>query len=268
VQRTILTSGLTPEHTDLYCKCLEDWSPETLESGDHKRRWYDKYGARGLRVRLSFDDKGTVAGMIQFLPIEHSFAEGRDLYVVLCIWVHGHKQGRGDFRGRGMGQALLAGAEAEARDLGAKGMAAWGLWLPFWMKASWFRRQGYRRADRDGIRVLMWKPFSDEARPPRWIRRRKKPGRTPGVVSVTSFLDGWCTAQNIVHERAKRAAAEFGDRIVFQTIDTSERDVFLEWGIGSGLFVDGDEVRTGPPPSYDKLRRLIERRVARLPRSR
>jgi len=85
-----------------------------------------------------------------------------------CIWVHGHKQGRGNFQGHGMGSALLDAAEADARALGAKGLAAWGLWLPFWMKASWFKRHGYRKADRQGIAVLLWKPFTGDAQPPRW----------------------------------------------------------------------------------------------------
>jgi GNAT superfamily N-acetyltransferase len=65
-------------------------------------------------------------------------AEG--LYFVYCIHVPGHKQGRGNFQGHGMGTALLCAAEEDARRLGAKGMAAWGVWLPFWMKASWFKK--------------------------------------------------------------------------------------------------------------------------------
>jgi len=47
-------------------------------------------------------------------------------------------------QGRGIGSALLEAAENDARELGAKGMAAWGLWLPFWMKASWFKKHGYK----------------------------------------------------------------------------------------------------------------------------
>ena len=271
-------TDLTKEYEDLYSLCLEDWSDEMREAGGRKAAWYAKVKDRGLRVKLARGAGGEVGGMIHYLPIERSFAEGEGLYFVLCIWVHGYKQGRGDFQRKGMGKALLRAAEDDARKLGAKGMAAWGLWLPFWMKASWFRRQGYRKADRRGLQVLLWKPFTRDAVRPRWLpERNRKPETTPGgksgtggagreqpgKVTVTSFVNGWCPAQNLVYERAKRAAAEFGDR-VFQEIDTFDREAVEEWGISDALFVDGREVRTGPPPSYEKIRKLIAKRVRKL----
>lgn len=234
------------------------------EAGDHKETWYGRMKGRGLRVKLALDDAGRVGGMIQYLPIEQSFAEGVRLHFVTCIWVHGHEQGRGNFQRRGMGKALLHAAEEDAKALGSQGMAAWGLWIPVWMKASWFKKQGYRKADRDGIRVLVWKPFFDDAVRPKWIRRKKTPKAVPGQVTVTAFINGWCPGQNIAFERAKRAAARFGDRVVFQEISTFDREVFLEWGITDALFLDGKEIGTGPPPSYEKIERLIAKRVRRL----
>jgi GNAT superfamily N-acetyltransferase len=66
------------------------------------------------------DDNGTVGGKIQYLPVEQSNVDGSGLYFILCIWVHGHKQGRGNFQRRGMGRALLEAAETDARALGAR----------------------------------------------------------------------------------------------------------------------------------------------------
>jgi hypothetical protein len=162
-----------------------------------------------------------------------------------------------------MGRALLAAAERDVAERGAKGMAAWGLALPFWMKASWFRKQGYRRVDRDGIAVLLFKPFTDDAVEPKWIRQRRTPAREPDRVAVTAFCNGWCPAQNIAFERTKRAAAEFGDDVVFREIDTSDRATFLEWGIADGVFVDGKRLRYGPPPPYERIKKRIRRHVAR-----
>lgn len=255
---------LTPEHVEEYCLCLEEWSDEIREAGSHKREWYERHKGRGLRVKLAVDEQGTVGGMIQYLPIDQSPAEGTGLYFILCVWVHGYKQGRGNFRKRGMGMALLQAAEDDARSLGAGGMAAWGVSLPFWMRASWFRKQGYRSADKMGMMALMWKPFRDDAKAPGWIRPKKKPQGEAGKVVVTGLLNGWCPAMSLVHERARRAVAELGPPVEFREVDTDDRAVFLEWGISDALFVDGKEVRTGPPPSYEKIRRKIAKKSKKI----
>jgi len=255
---------LNSEHERLYFQCLEDWSEEIKEAGDHKERWYARMKDRGLRVKLARDENGEIGGMIQYLPIEEYYLQGKDLHFILCIWVHGYKQGRGNFQKRGMGKALLRAAEEDSRALGRKGIAAWGVVLPFFMRASWFKKQGYKPLDRDGIMMLLWKPFSQDAVAPKWVRRKKKPGKTAGKVTVSAFINGWCPAQNLSFERAHRAAEQFGDKVLFQKYDTLDRDVFEEWGISDGLFIDGKEVRTGPPPSFEKIKGLIEQRVRKL----
>lgn len=255
---------LSQEHEKLYCLCLEDWSDDMKEAGSHKEVWYRKMRDKGLRVKLALDDDGQVGGMIQYVPIELSPANGEGLYFINCIWVHGHKQGRGNFQKCGMGKPLLEAAEEDAKALGAKGMAAWGLLLPFWMKARWFKKHGYTKADRQGIRVLMWKSFAENAVPPKWIKEGDKPGKVAGKVAVTAYLNGWCPAMNLVYERAKRASAEFGDKVVFETIDTLDREALLKHGICDGVFVDGKNVQGGPPPSYEKIKKLIAKRVRRL----
>ena len=167
---------LTDEHKQLYFLCLEDWSDEMKESGNHKELWYNKMKDKGLGVKLAVDDTGEVGGMIQYAPIEYSFIEGKDLYFIYCIWVHGYKKGRGNFQKKGMGTALLDAAENDVKNRGAKGIVAWGIPLPFWMKASWFKKHGYTKVDKNGIlgEVLLWKPFADDAVPPRLIRKKEK----------------------------------------------------------------------------------------------
>lgn len=166
-----------------------------------------------------------------------------------------------------MGAALLEAAEADARARGVKGMAAWGLALPVWMRASWFRRHGYRRADRRGLASLVWKPFAADAEPPAWPAvTGKRPDPIPGKVLVTGCMSGWCPAQNLAFERMRRAAAPFGDRVEVRLVDTTDRATQLAWGESDALFVDGARVRTGPPPSEAKLASLIRRRVRKLAR--
>jgi N-acetylglutamate synthase-like GNAT family acetyltransferase len=263
---SIRVVDLAPEQEALYFVCLEDWpGAEIADAGDHKARWYQWARQHGLRVKLAIDADGEVGGMIQYLPIEHAPAVGKDLHFILCVWVHAHRQGRGDRRGHGLGTALLEAAETDARALGSKGMAAWGLSLPIWMRAAWFRRHGYRRADRRELAALVWKPFSADAVAPRWLEETdRRPDLVPGKVTVTGCLSGWCPAQNLAFERARRAAAVHGARVEVRRVDTSDRATMEAWGQSDALFVDQERVRTGPPPSQARLVRLVGRHVARL----
>ena len=257
---------LAEQYEDFYLVCLEDWSGEMEEAGDHKARWYRTMRDRGLRVKLAIGDDGRPIGMIQYLPIEQSLAVGTDLYMIMCVWVHGYKQGAGDRQGRGTGAALLAVAERDTQELGAKGIVAWGVVLPFWMKARWFKKHGYRKADRIGIRVLMWKPFTEDAVPPRWIKEGSKPARVEGKVTVTAFVNGWCPACNLVYERAKRAATALGDDVVFKSVDTTEQSTMITCGQSDCVLLDGRTVQKGPPPSYDRIYKMMAKRVNKLHR--
>jgi N-acetylglutamate synthase-like GNAT family acetyltransferase len=254
---------LNEKYYSTYFACLEEWNKEIKEAGNNKEMWFHKFKDKGFRVKLAKENE-KVVGMIQYIPVEYSFIEGKDLYFIKCIWVHGHKKGIGNFQKRGIGSALLKAAEEDVKLLNAKGIAAWGLSLPFWMKASWFKKKGYKKVDKNGMAVLLWKPFSDEATPPSWIKEKKKPQLQEGKVTVTSFINGWCPAQNMVYERAKRASLDLGEKVEFQEISTSDKETINEWGISDALFVDGKQIRTGPPPSYKKIRKIIAKKVNRL----
>jgi hypothetical protein len=246
-----------------YFCCLEEWSEDMKDAGDHKEKWFTAMRDKGLRVKMALENDKT-CGMIQYIPVEHSIVDGQDAYFIYCIWVHGHKPGVGNQQKRGIGTLLLQAAEDDIKSMNRKAVIAWGISLPFWMKASWFKKHGYKKVDKDSMAVLLWKPFAEDAVPPRWIKARKKPELSAGQVTVTSFINGWCPAQNIVHERAKRAAKEFGDKVNFQEIHTLPKEVHREWGIADALFIDGKEIRTGPPPSCEKIHNKIARKVAKI----
>jgi GNAT superfamily N-acetyltransferase len=233
------------------------------EAGDHKARWFEQTRDQGLRVKLAVDGDDRPLGMIQYVPIELSPAQGEDLYMILCIWVHGYKQGVGNAQGQGIGTALLIAAEDDAQALGAKGMAAWGLHLPVWMKASWFKKHGYRGVDRIGMRELVWKPFVAEAHEPRWVPEQPVAIGQTGKVEVVGFNSGWCPAANLVYERARRAAEELGSDVHFATIDTSDRETMIRCGRSDEVLVNGRPLQRGAPPSYKAVRRRIARQLRR-----
>jgi N-acetylglutamate synthase-like GNAT family acetyltransferase len=255
---------ITPETENHYFCCLEDWSEDMKEAGDCKQKWYNQMKEKGLKVKFALDENNIIGGMIQYIPIEHSMYVGENLYVVLCIWVHGHKQGRGDYRKRGMGKALLQAAEEDAKQLGANGLVTWGLIIPVFMRASWFKKQGYKVVDKNEIMRLLWKPFNDNAVPPKFMKPKKKPVKGEGQVNITMFRNGWCQSMNITCERARRASLDFPGKINLQEYDTVDKEVMKEWGMTDALFIDGKGIATGPPISYNKIRKKIEKKVRRI----
>lgn len=165
-----------------------------------------------------------------------------------------------------MGKALLQAAEKEVKYLGADAMVAWGLSIPEWMKARWFKKQGYKKVDKNGMQVLLWKPFNANASPPKWIRKNKEQFFQPvqGKLTITAFKNGWCPVQNIVYERTKRASEKYMDKIIFQEIDTMNRDNLRKYGITDSIFIEKKLLRSGPPPSYEKIKKKIEKAVKRM----
>jgi len=243
-----------------FCKCLEDWSAEFDDEGGRKLAWYGRMREKGFRVKVAREE-GKAVGMIQYGPAELAPIEGKGLYYVYCVWVHGYKEGVGNRQRRGLGKALLRAAEEDARALGAKGLAAWGLRLPFFMRSSWFKRQGYEVADRDGMAELLVKRFEAGAEAPRFVRPGARPEAGHERVRVAAFVNGWCPAQNLVYERARRAAEAFPGKAEFVGVETEDKARFLECGFSDALFIDGKAVRTGPPPSYEKILGLVEKRL-------
>lgn len=252
---------ISPETESHYLCCLEEYSDDIKEAGDTKQKWYNRMKEKGLKVKFALDDNNVIGGMIQYLPIQYSSFEGKDLYVVMCIWVHGHKQGRGDHRKKGMGKALIKAAEEDVRQLGGKGLVTWGLVIPVFMRASWFKRQGYKVVDKSGMIRLLWKPFKEDAVPPKFVNLKKKPVKGEGKVNVTVFSNGWCQNMNVACERARRASMEFPGKTNLQVFDTSDREIFSDWGISDAIYIDGKEINIGPAPSLRKVRKKIEKRL-------
>ena len=68
---------LDQKNLNSYFLCLEDWSDEIKEAGNHKEKWYGKMNDKGLRVKLAVDDNGQAGGMIQICPSSDPPPKGR-----------------------------------------------------------------------------------------------------------------------------------------------------------------------------------------------
>jgi len=257
---------ITPETESHYFCCLEEYNKDMQEDGNQKIKRYNHMKDKGLRVKYAVNDNGVIGGMIHYIPIEYSSFEGKNLYALLCIWVHGHKAGRGDHRKRGMGNALLKAAEEDVKNMGKDGLVAWGLAIPVFMRASWFRKHGYKTVDKGGMMRLLWKPFSENAVPPKFMKPKKLPGKGESKVNVTLFRNGWCPNFNIAAERTLKVAEEFAGKADIQQFSGMDRGIVNEWGISEAIYIDGKELWTGPAPSVKSIRKKITKRVKKLVR--
>jgi GNAT superfamily N-acetyltransferase len=241
-----------------FLHCLHDERPDDPRVLEMRRKWLRDTQARGLRAKLLLRDDGAAVGMCQAMPIEHTHLVGRDLLAVLCIWVHGYRHLVGNQQGQGYGRTILEALEADARASGFLGVAAWGMDFPHWNPVSFYEHMGYARVDRDGAAVLVWKPFTDAARPPSFLRQARRPVGGPNRVSLAAFGNGSCmgVCQQVV--AARDAAVGLEGVADYIEVDTSDREALSSWGISGGIFLDGEPLRPNePPPTSEVIRRDV-----------
>ncbi len=254
-----------------FCNCLESWSDEMAESGDHKAHWLEQMKTEGtIGVKLAITDDGKYAGMIQYYPSLYSPAESSsgDIWFIHCIWVHGYKKGQGNFQGQGIGKALLAAAEKDILSRGGAAILAWGLSLPFWMKSRWYKKNGYHKADKTGIRELVIKSLDGTEHSGSWRKTAKLPPARDanGNLLATTFMSGACTVTAIAYERLKNVASNLP--VTMKLIDASKPENLDEWGLADVIFIGRRRIEIGPPPSEAKLSRILRKEIKRIKLSR
>jgi N-acetylglutamate synthase-like GNAT family acetyltransferase len=256
-----ITEQLEPQ----YFVCLEEWNKELAEVKAIKEKWYREMKEKGLKVRIALMDNNVTGGMIEYMPVEYSCVEGSRLYIINCIWVHGYEgKGYGNMQGRGIGTALLQSAEQDVKAMGMDGMAAWGISEKMWMNAPWFQKYGYEKVDQIDWFVLLWKPFHKDAVPPVWRKGEFTQVQVAGKVKVTAFFSGQCCSENSVYYSAKKAAREFGDKVIFEEIDMSKEENRKKYGFGWRLYINNENLFTAYPPSYQQIKVKIKEHLVRI----
>ena len=239
-----------------FLRCLHDERPDDPRVVQLRRRWFDAQRDRGLRAKVLVLDTGEVAGLCQYMPIERTHLVGEDLLAILCVWVHGYEHHIGNRQGNGYGRYILESIEKDARESGAAGVVAWGMDFPYWNPVSFYEHMGYSRVDKDGMAVLVWKPFREGASPPRFMRQARRPASGSDRISVTFFLNGWCTGACAQCLTAREAVEGLEETVDYHEVDTSDPDTLRSWGISDGLYVEGEPYRPYEPPwTSESLRR-------------
>lgn len=249
---------VTQKTEETFFRCLHDEIPVIEEVIALRRRWYDQHRMLGLKAKVLLREDGAVVGLCQYIPIEHSHLIGEDLIAILCIWVHGFDHLVGNQQGKGYGRFILNSIEEDARTLGAKGVAAWGMNFPYWNPVSFYERMGYERADICDPVVLVWKSFTSDAKAPSLMRPNRTPDKKPDKTTVTVFFNSWCPGGCEPCVTAREAVAGLENIAVYSEVDTSDRAAMLSWGIENAVYLDDTPFRPFAPPwSSEELREEI-----------
>jgi hypothetical protein len=72
------------------------------------------------------------------------------------------------------------------------------------------------------------------------------------------------TVRALFEHRFRRVSAEHGDKVVFNEVSTLAKGAMLAHCQKDAVFIDGKELSPGPPPTEEKVRRILAKRVARL----
>jgi GNAT superfamily N-acetyltransferase len=251
---SILVCDMAPEEEYFVSTCSHVNESEEIDASSNRRlAWLKKMYENGLRVKVALLGE-RCAGFIYTMPIEISTWNftGEDLTAIPCLWVIR------DETGKGLGRAMVASAEDEARRQGKKGLVSTAYYHDFWfMPATYFESIGFSVAERHKTTAVVWKAFDESAKSPRLLRRKYEFKPITDKVVVDLFWNPLCQTSDIEAQRVRDVTSEFGDRVVLNDYPADDREVFLRYRTPRGIFVNGKEIYWGYEAPREGIRNAI-----------
>jgi GNAT superfamily N-acetyltransferase len=250
------------EATDEYfvgtCTHMNE-SDEIDSCASGRLAWLRGMHEKGSRVKVAILD-GERAGFLHVIPIEFCpwGPLGRDLLVIPCLYVPN--------KGHGVGKALLAAAEEEAKHQGRKGLVTMGYYHDFWfMPASFFEANGFLKCggtrpgyfDQKSRHAVLWRALDQHTEAPVLLKPKYEFKPIPGKVVIDLFWNEFCQTSNIEAQRVSEVAAEFGDSVVLNEYSADDRRLLLRHQIARGIFVSGREIYWGYEAPKEGIREAI-----------
>jgi GNAT superfamily N-acetyltransferase len=234
-------------------------SAEIDASAERRLACFENMFEQGLRVKIATLD-GERVGFIYVMPIEVCpwGPLGRDLAVFPCLVAHSKA------KGQGVGRALVAAAEAEAKKHGWKGLATYGYYHDFWfMPAAYFEKLGFEVAARRGEVAILWKVFDPSTEPPSFSTGKYESAPIPDKVTVDLFFNTFCLTSDVEAERVRAVVATFGGAVALREYDAANPKILKRYGRERGIFVNGEEIFWGHEAPKEGIRSAITEALKR-----
>ncbi|MGQ9706269.1 MAG: hypothetical protein ACUVWP_04605 [bacterium] len=232
-----------------------DETEEHDACGMRRANWIKKMLKYGLSVKVALLDDRHV-GLIYIIPIEVCpwGPIGKDLMVVPCLFVLNKNNGLG------IGKALIAEAEEEAKRQGRKGVITIAYYHDFWfMPARFFEGCGYKNIGRRKTEALLWKIFDKSIEVPRFLEPKYNYQPVEGKVVIDLFYNTFCQTSDIEAQRVREVAFEFGDRVILNEQCADDMNTLHKYQISRGIFINGKEIWWGYEAPKEGIREAIEK---------
>ena len=256
IMPTLQIRDMTAQDERFVASCTHVSETEEWDASRQRRiPWLRQMQEQGMRVKVALLD-GQHAGFLYLLPIEIAPAGpvGKDLSAIQCLAV------RDELKDHGVGHALIAAAEEEARRQGRKGIVVTAFYHDFWfMPAPFFEGCGFTVARHKGKAAILWKTFDDQAETPAFMEPRYRFAPVEGAVAIDLFWSRSCLTTDTEAQRVREVAAEFGDAVLLREYCADDPAVRARYGIYRAIYIDGQEVGWGYEAPRDGLREAIRK---------
>jgi GNAT superfamily N-acetyltransferase len=233
-------------------------SDEIDVNAEDRRALFRDLATHGGRFKVARID-GEPAAFAYGLPIDRASwgPLGEGLMVIPCLFVPAQAAGKG------IGRALIEAIERDARAAGYAGVTLTAYrdipGAEWFMPTAYFERLGYRSVGERGREVLLWKPFGEDAVPPRFLEPQFTFEPIEGVCVVDLFWNRFCQTSGIEAQRVREVCAEFGDRVLLREYPAENRAVLPRYQTPRAIYVDGREIGWGYEAPREGIRAAIER---------
>lgn len=235
---------------DVY-NCLGDDAEGLASEVSESTRYLNEYLHRGWLAYSVYEDSDKPVGMAMVTPSADPLSpvSGEAIYHIHCMNV------TKDCRKRGVGRSLVERMVGDVKSLGGRGIST-ECYGDYWMPKSFFSYIGFEEVERLSDHSIFLKKIVPDAEAMHLDMPYKGELCSEGV---QVDIQHWVTCPFILSNY--RQVATVVKRIVPSAVvrerTISTKDDVEKWG-GSGVFVNGNSVSTGPVSEED-LRKAIQR---------
>jgi GNAT superfamily N-acetyltransferase len=231
---------------------------ERTGAGRQRVTWLKEQYPKGFRAKVATLNDAPV-GFLYVMPANLApwGPIGLDTCVIQCLGVVDSA------KGNGVGRALVASAEEEARNQDMNSLSVLAFYHDsFFMQAPFFEKCGFKVAERSGTSAILWKPFDSSARPPTFPPSPSftfKPMKHMVVVDL--FWSMSCPTTQIEAQRVRDVVNEFSGRVVLREHCSDHPAVRRACNTFREIYINGKKVGWGYEAPKDGLREAIQQAI-------